>query len=82
MSSDLKLIALLLGQFTSTVAFIVVIWVFGDTETGKSLFAYIPISTIYIKSSLTVVCLLSGFYSVYRSIRLLMKKTDEVNKNE
>ena len=76
MSSDLKLIALILGQFTSTVVFIVVIRVFGDTETGKSLFAYIPISAIYIKSFLTVVFLFSGFYSIYRSIRTLMDKTE------
>ncbi|MGY3803087.1 hypothetical protein ACWNT8_03350 [Pigmentibacter ruber] len=82
MNAELKTIALLIGQFTSTVIFIIVIWVFADTEFGKNLFAIVPIQPLYIKSFLTIVCLVSSFFGIFRSIRLLMNRAEEDNKNE
>ncbi len=81
MNSDLKSIALLFGQLTSTILAVVVIWIGADSDTGKALISFLPLSPMVFKVLLTALFVVGGFIGIAMNIKILLKKVNKDDTN-
>jgi ABC-type antimicrobial peptide transport system permease subunit len=75
MNNDLRTASILFGQITSSIIAILVIWVWGDSETGKNLFSYFWFQPFAIKILLSFLILVGSIISLYRILKLLPKES-------
>ena len=79
MSKDLRALSILFGQLTSSIFVILAIWIAGDSEMIKHLYCYLWFKPLVIKILLTVIILIGSTYSMFRTLKQLIK--DEKDKN-
>ncbi len=81
MNSDLKSIALLFGQLTSTILAVVVIWIGADSDAGKALISFLSMNPMVFKVLLTVLVIGGGFIGIAMNIKILLKKANKDDTN-
>jgi hypothetical protein len=82
MNNELRTLAILFGQISSTILIIVMIWVLGDMENGKKLISYLFFEPFTIKIVLSILIFIVSFISVYKNLKLLIKNDFKDNCDE
>ncbi len=82
MNNELRTLAILFGQISSTILIIVMIWVLGDMENGKKLISYLFFEPFTIKIVLSILIFIVSFISVYKNLKLLIKNDLKDNCDE
>lgn len=82
MNSDLKPIALLFGQLSSTIFALVIIWVWGDTDEGKKVFSLLLGNTLLLKVLLSVFVLLFSGVGLFKIMKTMINKANKGDNNE
>jgi uncharacterized integral membrane protein len=73
MNNDLRTVSILFGQITSTIISIIIIWVWGDSETGRKFFEYLWFQPLIVKIIFSFLILLGSTISFFRILKLLPK---------
>lgn len=82
MNSDLKPIALLFGQLSSTIFALVIIWVWGDTDEGRKIFSLLLGNTLLLKVLLSVFVLLFSGVGLFKIMKTMINKANKGDNNE
>jgi len=82
MNNDLKTVALLFGQISSSLIAIIFIWALGDSEIVLKIFKFFGYSAYIIKIILTFLILLGSAVSLYRILKMLPKDNKDQGDNK
>ena len=82
MNNELRTVAILFGQISSTILIILMIWVLGDTENGKKIVSYLFFEPFTVKILISIFIFVLSFITVYKNLKLLIKNECKDNRDE
>lgn len=82
MNNELRMLAVLFSQITSTILIILIIWIWGDSESGKRLINNLYISPFLIKTLMSVFFFFLSAYSVYKTLKKRIKNKSKDKYDE